>query len=423
MLSHSPQEATPEFGTLLDKRAVHCVYQPIINLSDGATVGFEALARGPVGTPWQNPTALIAAAVAAGRLPELDWICRAAACRGALDAGLSSNTPLFVNIEPATSPMACPDDLNEIVHAAMNKLRIVAEVTERAITDDPATLLATTDLLRRESILIGLDDVGTDRASQAIMPLVAPDVIKIDRSIVQEPDTVRAADVIAAVQAEALRNGAVILAEGIETRRHLAFAQSIGATLGQGWYLGRPGPLPTRVRTADIFFPQRRSMYATGATPFDTVLTRGRPTRVSIHTMLALSRTMEDRGLHASEPIILLATFQQAHRFNAATRRRYGDLAANTVLTVVFGTDMDPDPAPNVRGYALAPDDPLITDWTVITIGSSLTRGVFARESATERPRTFDVIVSDDRDLVLAAARQLIDRITPRSPRGTSTQA
>jgi EAL domain-containing protein (putative c-di-GMP-specific phosphodiesterase class I) len=419
MLSYSPKVAAPAFVRLLDERAIHCVYQPIVHLSDRATVGFEALARGPAGTPWHKPTALIAAAAAGGRLPELDWICRAAACRGALDAGLAPNTPLFVNIEPATSPMACPDDLSEIIHAAMNRLRLVAEVTERSITDDPATLLATTDLLRRESVLVGLDDVGTDPASQAIMPLIAPDVIKIDRSIVHEPDTRKAADVIAAVQAEALRNGAVILAEGIETRRHLAFAQSIGATLGQGWYLGRPGPLPPHVRTAGTFFPQTRSTPATGATPFDVVLTRGRATRVSIHTMLALSRTLEDQGVHAGEPTILLATFQHADRFNGPTRQRYGDLAANTVLTAVFATDMDPEPAPKVRGYALAPDDPLTADWTVITIGSRHTRGIFARQSATVDPRTFDVIVSDDRDLVVAAARQLIDRTTPQSLRDT----
>ena len=45
-----------------------------------------------------------------------------------------------------------------------------------------------------------------------------------------------------AVNAHAERTGAVVLAEGIETEEHLATARALGATLGQGWYFGRPGP-------------------------------------------------------------------------------------------------------------------------------------------------------------------------------------
>ena len=47
-----------------------------------------------------------------------------------------------------------------------------------------------------------------------------------------------------AVAAEAERSGALLLAEGIETEEHLARARAVGATLGQGWLFGRPGPLP-----------------------------------------------------------------------------------------------------------------------------------------------------------------------------------
>jgi DICT domain-containing protein len=75
---------------------------------------------------------------------------------------------------------------------------------------------------------------------------------------------------------------------------------------------------------------------------------------------------------------------------------------------------METDPVPGVRGYALAPDDPVAAEWIVIVIGSRYTEGLFARPSRSEHPRTFDVIVSDDRDLVLTAARQLIQRMTPR---------
>src|ERR1700761_6484302 len=76
------------------------------------------------------------------------------------------------------------------------------------------------------------------------MPFLAPDVIKLDRGLTQDlvPPSV-GARVINAVRAEAERSGATILAEGIETERHLERALAMGAKLGQGWLFGRPGPL------------------------------------------------------------------------------------------------------------------------------------------------------------------------------------
>ena len=64
------------------------VYQPIVDLASGETLGYEALARGPEGSPLHRPDRLFAAAAAAGRVVELDWACRIVAVRGALEAGL-----------------------------------------------------------------------------------------------------------------------------------------------------------------------------------------------------------------------------------------------------------------------------------------------------------------------------------------------
>ena len=50
-----------------------------------------------------------------------------------------------------------------------------------------------------------------------------------------------------AINAEAERTGAIVLAEGIETDAHLFRAQAVGAELGQGWLFGRPAPLPVSV--------------------------------------------------------------------------------------------------------------------------------------------------------------------------------
>lgn len=180
MLAGHPPEANTdaEFDALISKRAVRPVFQPIVSLHDGQTVGYEALARGPAGTVFHAPQALFRHAARVGRLAELDWICRAAACRDALAAVLPWRIPLFINAEPATLRAPPPRDLVEIIRTASKRLQMVIEMTERSVNSDPAALLAAVVLLRRWGMRIALDDVGADPASLTVMPLISPDVIK-----------------------------------------------------------------------------------------------------------------------------------------------------------------------------------------------------------------------------------------------------
>jgi len=147
--SQALAETTVDFGRLLDARAVSVVFQPLVDLRDGAVLGYEALARGPAGSPLERPDALFAAAYRARRVPELDWACRAAAFRAVLESGLDASWSLFVNTEPVSLRTPCPDDLRSTVAAAEGRLRVVMEVTERAVAHDPAGLLAAVAGARR----------------------------------------------------------------------------------------------------------------------------------------------------------------------------------------------------------------------------------------------------------------------------------
>ncbi len=57
---------------LLRDGGVHCVYQPFVDLDTGAIMAYEALLRGPAGSRWESPIALLDAARAAGRLADLE---------------------------------------------------------------------------------------------------------------------------------------------------------------------------------------------------------------------------------------------------------------------------------------------------------------------------------------------------------------
>lgn len=85
-----------------------------------------------------------------------------------------------------------------------------------------------------------------DALAARLHTFVRPDVIKLDLHLVQARTTGEVACIVNAVLAEAEITGAIILAEGIETAEHLAVAQTMGATVGQGWLWGRPSEvLPT----------------------------------------------------------------------------------------------------------------------------------------------------------------------------------
>ena len=123
------------------------------------TVGFEALARGPIGTELETPGALFDAARDAGRLDELDWLCQRSALRAAVRAGLRAPSVLFVNVE-ADSSGFLPLDLRALYAEATAQMVVAVELTERALTRRPGALLGRVADMRALGCVLALDDVG-----------------------------------------------------------------------------------------------------------------------------------------------------------------------------------------------------------------------------------------------------------------------
>ena len=234
-----------ELDRILAEGAVRTVYQPIIELEQRRVVGYEALARGPAGSALERPDALFTAARRAGRLTELDWACRLAALRGAFAAGLRRPLRLFVNVEPDALDGGVPAHAADLLARARDELDIVVELTERSLAARPAGMLAVVARIRDQGFAVALDDVGADPRSLALMPFVRPEIVKLDLRLVQGRPSPAIAAVVHAVNAQAERDGALVLAEGVETEAQHATALALGARYGQGWLYGRPGPLPT----------------------------------------------------------------------------------------------------------------------------------------------------------------------------------
>ena len=408
--------AVPELDRILTTRSLSAVFQPIIELETGRVVAYEALTRGPEGSALQRPDRLFAAASAAGRVPELDWLCRAVAVAGALDAGLGRCASLFLNCEPSAIGTPCPPEHAELWERAMGELDLVLEITERAVTDRPADLYRVIESHREAGRGIALDDLGADVRSLALLPLIEPDVIKLDLRLVQDRPSVDQAAIVSAVAAERERTGAAILAEGIENEEHLAVARTLGATLGQGWHWGRPGPLPGEPGGQRLQRGIARRPSA-GRTPFEVIAAR-RPTAAATkRLLLPMSHHLENRALRIGEGAVILSAFQDAKHFTARTARRYETLVRGASLVAAFGVGLPEEPLPGVRGANIGADDPLAGEWSVLVIGPHFAGALVAQDlgdtGGREPDRRFMFATTYDRGLVIAAARTLISRITP----------
>jgi hypothetical protein len=264
-----------------------------------------------------------------------------------------------------------------------------------------------------------MDDVGADARALALLPLVRPDVIKLDLRLVQQQPTRAIARIVNAVNAEAERSGAAILAEGIETEEHLATALALGATLGQGWMFGRPGPLPGPLpgpirRPIECGLRRVGPLEVPSGTPFDSCAT-GRALRVARKDLLIeITKHLEFEAMGNGELGVLLSTFQHARNLTPDTVRRYRDLASELAFVAAIGEDLTAEPAPGVRGALLHPGDPVRGEWDVVVVGPHFTAALTARDlddTGPDRQRRFEFALTYDRDRVLAAARALLGRI------------
>jgi EAL domain-containing protein (putative c-di-GMP-specific phosphodiesterase class I) len=403
---------------LLRGGELRSAYQPIVALDSLEPVGYEALARGPEGSALARPDQLFGAAAIANLSVEVDEACRHAAVTGALEAGLEPPATLFVNAEASTldpSRRFLPDG-EEAVRDG--RLRVTVELTERALTTRPRELLELVTWLRERGFGIALDDVGVDDGSLALMPLIAPDVIKLDMSLTRRRPDADLARIVHAVQAEAERTGAAILAEGIESDAHLARAIALGARYGQGWLFGRPGRLPSQIAQPAFAAPiSNDSPRPAAPSPFTLVAAR-RPTIVGDKPLLlSFSRQLEARALELGRAAVILSTFQDERFFTERSAELYRCLGEHAVLVGAYGVGLTASPVAGVRGVALDESEALRGEWNVIVLSPHFAAAFVGHDLGDDGPdasRRFEFAITHDRGLVIEAARTLLLR-TARS--------
>jgi len=151
-----------EFKSVISTNNISTLFQPIISLTDGTVLGYEALSRGPGDSYYYNPHKLFEAAKNYDMLWDLELVCRTKALE---NSALKLNgKKLFINIDPNTI-----QDINfkkgftkEVLGEYMvEPSDIIFEITENTAIKDFKNLRNILDSYVEQGYNIALDDTGS----------------------------------------------------------------------------------------------------------------------------------------------------------------------------------------------------------------------------------------------------------------------
>jgi EAL domain-containing protein (putative c-di-GMP-specific phosphodiesterase class I) len=221
-------------------------YQPIVSLDDPCVVEMEALVR------WRHPgrgmilpVEFIPIAEETGLIVALGKCVLDAACRQFMvwQSSLGPRAPKTMSVNVSRAQLADPQF---VVHVAdllatlgMRADQLQLEITESlAAEPEHVTPLHS---LKQLGVVLALDDFGTGYSSLSSLHLMPVDVIKIDRSFVQEAENSAHHRVLIEATVRVARSlGMRTVAEGIETSAELSVVGQLLCEKAQGYYFSKP---------------------------------------------------------------------------------------------------------------------------------------------------------------------------------------
>jgi len=229
---------------ILEKEWVSTAFQPLVSIKRKALLGVEALARCTAPGEDIPPLEMFRMAGEAGCLLELDRLCR----KKALEAFApihARNRGLIVSLN--VDGHAIDADvvgsgmlIGQVKALGISPNNVLIEIVESRAKDSKA-LEQFVSTYRKNGFLIALDDLGAGYSNLDRIPLLKPDVLKLDRSLVAGVDGhMTRLEVVKSFVQMASRLGSLALAEGVERQEDILRLLEIGVDVFQGYYFGRP---------------------------------------------------------------------------------------------------------------------------------------------------------------------------------------
>jgi len=230
------------------------LYQPIVSSSDLAATDIESLIR------WKkddgtlvSPFHFIPCAERSDLIIELDrWVLNRVAEQIAAGA-FPQEIRVSVNISGRhlSSGKLAANVASAVERHNIDPGRLVIEITETSILEDFATAEHDLATLRDLGVAVALDDFGTGFMSLAYLRSLPVDILKIDKSFVDEIETTEGSSIIQLIIDTGHLLSLSIVAEGVETERQAELLTEMGVDVLQGYFFARPGPLSSTAPIAD----------------------------------------------------------------------------------------------------------------------------------------------------------------------------
>ena len=238
---------------ILRDRRLQALYQPILDMENGHIHGYEGLIRGPSDGMLHAPLQLLKAAGQAGLRREMEILCMTTVVTGFAIQRLDGK--LFINLSP--DPVCSPQTLLFLMQLLethrISPSRVIIELTEDDSDADITEIGGCLLKYREHGLRFALDDLGEGYSSLRRWSEYRPHYVKIDKhftsGINQDPVKLQ---FVRSLQQIAGNSGAKLIAEGIETRAEFTVMRENGISLGQGYFISRPGANPNGISLAAL---------------------------------------------------------------------------------------------------------------------------------------------------------------------------
>jgi len=246
-LEHKERQVE-ELRQIINQGEINTLFQPIVNLSTGQTLIYEALSRGPRGE-MEGPERLFRIATEGDLVWKLDRLCREKALLKA--KGIKKYAELLaINVDPRAIGDPKFKEISESSFLTACELppeRIILEISEKAMIADSDLYRLVLDYFKALGFLIAIDDAGSGfYAGLELIAKLKPNFVKIDIPLISgcDKDEIKQ-DLISTISKFASKIGAIVTAEGIETEAELVIVKKLGLNFAQGFLLAYPAePFP-----------------------------------------------------------------------------------------------------------------------------------------------------------------------------------
>ena len=230
-------------------------YQPMVDISDGAIVGFEALVR------WQHPErgmvpplSFIGLAEESGLIDQIGMIVLRTATRQTKqwqsEFPLNRKLGISVNIAPqSVRPGSFVADVARVLgETGLDAATLILEITESAVGGAYGDMTASLSELKQLGVMIAVDDFGTGYSALAHLSRFPVDIIKIDKSFVDMVVDGEGSQLVSGIINLAHGMGMATVAEGIESAQQAEILRAANVGVAQGFHFARPMPAEDAVK-------------------------------------------------------------------------------------------------------------------------------------------------------------------------------